>query len=175
VCFVFCRAYAHVGDYAKAREQTVQIRESSERTARWLLGDLALDQGDHQRARADYEAALRLSSAESTARCRALCGLTRIALVEGDLAQAQSYAAEILHGLGASWWTGYTLDLAPYLVCYQSLHANGDSRAWDVLDEAYRLLQASAAAIDDEALRRSYLENVAANREIVAAWKASHP
>ena len=38
------------------------------------------------------------------------------------------------------------------------------------------LLQERAATIEDEALRRSYLENVAAHREIVALWEeGSHP
>jgi tryptophan 2,3-dioxygenase len=40
-----------------------------------------------------------------------------------------------------------------------------------VLDETYRLLQERTNEIDDQALRRSYLENVTANREIIAAWE----
>ena len=59
-----------------------------------------------------------------------------------------------------------------YLDCYRVLRANGDPRAEAILDAAYRLLQAWAAKIDDEELRRSYLENVAAHREIAAAWHA---
>jgi hypothetical protein len=63
-----------------------------------------------------------------------------------------------------------------YLTCYRVLSANGDGRAEEVLEAAYRLLQERAVTIEDQDLRRSYLENVAAHREIVAAWKeASHP
>jgi predicted ATPase/DNA-binding SARP family transcriptional activator/class 3 adenylate cyclase len=169
-CTVLCRAYAHAGDYAGARNWIVRA-EGYEVVLAWVLGDLALVQGDHQRARNNYEAALRLSRAESPYRCGALCGLARIALAEGDLAQAQGYVAEILRGLGVFLWSGLFLGLTPYLVCYRVLRASGDSRAGEVLDETYRLLQERTNEIDDQALRRSYLENVTANREIIAAWE----
>jgi hypothetical protein len=54
-----------------------------------------------------------------------------------------------------------------YLTCYRALRANEDPRAGDILNEAHHLLQERAAKISDEGERRSYLENVAANREIV--------
>jgi hypothetical protein len=148
------------------------MREAFEAATTWFLGELAWGQGDHQRARDHYEAVLRLIG-ESGTRCGALCGLARIALAEGDLAQAQGYAAEILHSLEGLHPADACLGLGliPYLVRYRILHASGDSRARQVLDEGYRLLRARADAIDDPALRRSYLENVPANREIIAAWQ----
>jgi ATP/maltotriose-dependent transcriptional regulator MalT len=171
-CLVLYRADVHAGDYAGATDRMGPVRELYERVAVVFLGDLALVQGDYRLARAEYEAGLRLSSPESGMSCAALCGLARIALVEGDVEGAQGYAAEILHGLEA-WqvgWTGYFLGLTPYSVCYQVLHASGDPRAREVLKEGYRLLCARADGIDDPALRRSYLENVVVNREIAAAW-----
>jgi predicted ATPase/class 3 adenylate cyclase len=167
-CAVLCRAYAHAGDYAGARDWIPPVRKASETAAAWALGDLALGQGDHQRARDHYEAALRLNRAESSSRCHALCGLARIALMDGDRPQAQGYASEILCGLERGYpWTDIFLGLTPYLVCYRVLRAHGNPRAREVLDEAHRLLQERAAHINDEALRRSYLENVAANRAIL--------
>jgi hypothetical protein len=53
------------------------------------------------------------------------------------------------------------------------LAAADDPRAVEVLAEAYATLQERAARITDEALRRSYLENVPYHREILAAWGAS--
>jgi hypothetical protein len=58
-----------------------------------------------------------------------------------------------------------------YLTCYRVLRAMGDPRASEILDAAYRLIQERADKIEDEALRRSYLENVAANREIIREWR----
>jgi len=46
-------------------------------------------------------------------------------------------------------------------------------RAEMVLEEAYNMLQERAAKIDDEELRRSYLENVAAHREILCEWRSA--
>ena len=43
-----------------------------------------------------------------------------------------------------------------------------------LLAAAHSLLQERAGRIDDEALRRSYLENVAANREIAAGFSRVH-
>jgi hypothetical protein len=45
--------------------------------------------------------------------------------------------------------------------------ANQDKRATEVLSTAYSLVQDRAAKITEEEMRRSYLENVAANHEIV--------
>jgi hypothetical protein len=58
-----------------------------------------------------------------------------------------------------------------YLTCYRFLLANGDPRAKEILDAAHHLLQERADTIEDEDLRRSYLENVPAHREIVVLWE----
>jgi predicted ATPase len=165
-------ADVHNGDYAAARERMGPVRELYAGGAALGLGDFALAQGDYSQARVQYEEALRLSSAEPGFTYHALCGLAQAVLAQGDLAQAQGYAAEVLRGLSVSWWSGYFLGLTPYQACYRVLRASEDPRAQEILDEAHRLLQTRADAIDDPALRRSYLENVPANREIVAAWQA---
>ena len=57
-----------------------------------------------------------------------------------------------------------------------ALCAVSDPRADEILEVAYQSIQERATKINDEALRRSYLKNVAENREIVALWEeASHP
>jgi adenylate cyclase len=106
-----------------------------------------------------------------------LAGLARVALAQGGLAQAGTYVDEILAHLetGAPG-SGHPLDgtdepICIYLTCYRVLRANSDPRAKQVLEEAHSLLQERAAEIDDDDLRHSYLENVTANRELVAEWK----
>ena len=63
--------------------------------------------------------------------------------------------------------------LRVYLTCYNVLHAIDDPRAEQVLDAGYRLLQERVEAIDDPAMRRSYLENVPYHRQLVSAWEAT--
>jgi hypothetical protein len=51
------------------------------------------------------------------------------------------------------------------------LDAAGDSRAREVLEKGYAELQERANKITDEALRRSFLENVPWNRNLVKLWE----
>jgi tetratricopeptide (TPR) repeat protein len=100
-----------------------------------------------------------------------LAGLARVALAQGDLTGALAHVGEILgYATGHPALEGTIEPLRIYLTCYRVLQANGDPRSGEILDAAYRLLQERAARIEDDDLRRSYLENVAAHREIVAAW-----
>jgi len=104
-----------------------------------------------------------------------LAGLARVCLARGDLSQAKAYVEEILQcpqGAGASSVLPAEDASRVYLTCYRVLEANADARAQDVLEEGYRHLQEHAAKISDEEERRSFLENVAANREIVEKYAA---
>jgi predicted ATPase len=101
-----------------------------------------------------------------------MAGLARVSLTRGELSQAQEHVGEILSHLE----TNPTLDSTDepfliYLTCYQVLHATQNPRAQEVLATAYNLLQEQAAKIPDEATRRLFLGNVAANREIVATYR----
>ena len=52
--------------------------------------------------------------------------------------------------------------------------ANKDPRAEELLVTSYRLLEERAAKIGDEIMRRSYLENVPSNREILQEFEKTH-
>jgi len=100
-----------------------------------------------------------------------LAGLALVSLAQGDLSQAQAQVEEILSYLEHGILDGTAEPFRVYLTCYRILRANQDSRAGEVLDTAHRLLQEQADTIEGEQLRRSFLENVAAHREIVEAWE----
>jgi tetratricopeptide (TPR) repeat protein len=101
-----------------------------------------------------------------------LAGLARVALAQGNMTGAVAHAGEILDYMEDHPALHGTLEpLRIYLTCYRVLLANGDPRAEKILDAAHRLLQERAATIEDQELRRSYLENVAAHREIVTLWE----
>jgi DNA-binding SARP family transcriptional activator/Tfp pilus assembly protein PilF len=101
-----------------------------------------------------------------------VAGLASAALAQGDLGQAQAHIEQILAYLENHIPDGAYDPFWLYLTCYQVLEANGDSRAAEILRTAHDLLQERAARIDDEALRRSFLQNVATHRKIVAAYQA---
>jgi hypothetical protein len=75
------------------------------------------------------------------------------------------------HGTG-----GIEYPLQAYLTCTQVLQTSDDetsqSRAIEILRTAHTTLMEQANGISDGSLRQSFLENVAANREIQRAWTA---
>jgi predicted ATPase/DNA-binding SARP family transcriptional activator/Tfp pilus assembly protein PilF len=96
-----------------------------------------------------------------------LAGLALASLVQGELVHAQEQVEEILTHLETGNLDGTDEPCRVYLTCYRVLHAAQDPRAQEVLSAGYCLLQERAAKIGDEELRRSFLENVAAHRELL--------
>ncbi|MEW6094420.1 MAG: AAA family ATPase, partial [Chloroflexota bacterium] len=94
-----------------------------------------------------------------------LAGLARVALAQGDLAQAQTQVEEILSHLEINTLDGTDQPFLVYLTCYRVLLANQDPRAQAILATSYRLLQEQAAKITDEVMRSTFLEKVLVNRE----------
>jgi hypothetical protein len=101
-----------------------------------------------------------------------LAGLARVALAQGDVAQAVAHIQEILSYLEHHTLGGTGEPLRVCLTCYRVLQAARDPRTTDVLKTAYSLLQAQVDQIPDASARRAFLENVAVHREIVEAWRA---
>lgn len=178
-----------LGDNSAARSYSQQARQAVSNVdhvyaleliyAFAVLGH-ALTGLEHYAEAADAYAqglALRREKGQHHLAVEPLAGLARVALAQGDPDLALVHASEILDYIGDHPALHGTLEpLRIYLTCYRVLSAIGDPRAGNILDAAYNLLQERADTIEDKALRRSYLENVAAHREIVALWnKASHP
>jgi hypothetical protein len=99
-------------------------------------------------------------------------GLARVALAQGALIQAQTQVEEILYYLENGGLDGTECPFQVYLTCYHVLKAKQDPRAQEILATAYGLLQERAAKITDEGMRRSFLENVTAHREIMRQVEA---
>jgi DNA-binding SARP family transcriptional activator/tetratricopeptide (TPR) repeat protein/class 3 adenylate cyclase len=103
----------------------------------------------------------------------ATAGLARLAEAQGDTSLALQHVEVLLEHLSTGPVDGALEPLRVYLTCYRILAAHGDPRASQILKEGHRLLMARAASIDDAALRHSYLEHVAANRELLAAARGA--
>jgi tetratricopeptide (TPR) repeat protein len=99
-------------------------------------------------------------------------GLARVALALNDHDTAKAYVAEILAHLAHDNLDGAEEPLRVYLTCYRVFSAIHDPHAYDLLLKAHDLLQTRAENISDENLRRSYLENVSVNRDILAEFAA---
>jgi len=139
------------------------------------LGHACLGLGSIDEAAEAYDQALVMLRELGQARyaIEALTGLADVCLARGELSQAKEHVKGVLryledHALGNVFLLQEPLRV--YLTCYRVLHANDDPRAQHILDEAHGLLQERAAKISDEGERRSFLENVTANREIASEY-----
>lgn len=107
-----------------------------------------------------------------------LAELARLALRQGDLRQALAYGEEIGEILSQqphfSMHDVYFNLYAIYVAWYEAFQAAGDPRAQAILEASYQKLTTYATGIVDGELRSAYLENVAANRELIAAWRTAH-
>ncbi|CAG1015709.1 partial Response regulator protein VraR, partial [Anaerolineae bacterium] len=102
-----------------------------------------------------------------------LADLANVYQTQGDLAQAQVQVEEILKYQGTKTLEESENDPCQiYLACYRVLKAGPDPRAFTVLQTAHQILQDRAARLSDEQRRHSYLENIAAHREILAEMAA---
>jgi len=152
-----------------AREAAARSRQAGALT--WL-GHALMALGHRDGAVDAYREALALMRelGQWSRTSQPLAGQACVSLAQGDLAQAQTHVEEIMSRLGTGIPIGIMEPFRVYLTCYRVLLANGDPRAQAILETGHRLLQETAAKISNEEERRSYLENVAANREIVSAY-----
>lgn len=112
-----------------------------------------------------------------------LAGLAQLSLARDSRLRALGYTEKILDLLQRAETAG-TLDnqlcalIEPsrvYLTCAQALQSIGDERAGQVLATGYDKLMAWANAIENTALRRSFLENIPSNRLLVEKAQQTLP
>jgi tetratricopeptide (TPR) repeat protein len=101
-----------------------------------------------------------------------LAGLAQVAQLQRNLDQAQIYVSEILEHLESCTLDRLDEPFRVHLTCYQILAASQNPQADEVLQEAYYCIQDRATKIQDEDMRRSYLEKIASNRTIIQQFEA---
>jgi len=170
----------HLGDQQTAREQSRQgleiARQIDDRLGQgWLLdtlGHALAALGEWHQAEEAYQQALALRREmdEPHLRAESLAGLARLALAGGDMPAALERVEELLKVHETRGFGGAKEPFRIYLTCYQVLEAAEDSRAVGIINTACTCLMAQRACIWDETLKRSFLEDVAVNREILLAF-----
>jgi len=153
-----------------ALQMVREIGDRAKEGMTWMmLGHALLGLGQLEEAAAAYQnsVALRRELSQPNLAMESLAGLARVALAQGDVARAQAHIEEILSHLETGTLHGVIAPFQVYLTCYRALKASQDPLAQEVLATAYDRLRERAARITDEEMRRSFLENVAAHREIV--------
>jgi diguanylate cyclase (GGDEF)-like protein len=143
-------------------------------TALTNLGHALAAQQQVDRAADAYRQALTLRKelGQETMSMEPLAGLARSALANGNRRDALSYIEPILAYLEQKSLDGNDEPFRVWLTCYQVLEAAQDPRSADILERAYQLLLSRGGQIQDEDLRRSFVENVDAHQSLVGAWQA---
>ena len=126
--------------------------------------------GDHLQRAYDLQIELGLESRA----IESLAGLARVSLSGGDASTALTFVEEILRFLETNKMFGAEEPVRVYLTCYQVLIANQDPRARPTLEAGYRFLQERLSTIDDKELRRSFLEQVPWNRQLIEIQRSMH-
>jgi tetratricopeptide (TPR) repeat protein len=135
------------------------------------LGDALAGLGEADAASECYRKAVTLwrEQGRPDLALESVAGLAQIALDRADLTQAQAHAEELIAEFDDPTFPNAGMAVE-FLTCYRILRAVQDARAEGILNTIYDQTQASAAKISDEAMRRSYLENVPAHRKIINEW-----
>jgi len=140
-----------------------------------LSGHIHAMSGDATAARAAFDAALADFEAhdEAPLACQARARLADWHLAHGEHTQAAALAdcieADLAAGLSLK---GIDDVLWPRLACWRVRHTMADARAAALLDALHTELMAEVQALEDEADRRSVLENIEVHRQIMQAFAA---
>ena len=163
-------------DLAQAAVQMAAAVQSRDLKAIALckLGHAALAAARLDDAASAYQRCLELALAlDEPVRHDARAGLAQVALAAGRPGQAMLSVQALLDHLDAAGSLDGAEDpLQIELRCHRVLAANGDPRAAGWLQRASTHLRATAQKISDPALRRSFVEQIPAHREIVALTDA---
>ena len=154
------------------------VHARDQEAAAWCrVGEAELALGRHAAAAQAFAAAhARAEEVGSPYRHDASAGLARVALAEGDGAAAvQALQRLLAHGAAArddpNLLDGVEFPRLVEWTCHRALQSVGDREgAAEWLARAHDALQKQAAGIGDVALRRAFLGNIPAHREIAAAW-----
>ncbi|MBE0699602.1 MAG: tetratricopeptide repeat protein, partial [Anaerolineaceae bacterium] len=171
----------HLGDYQKALDNARQAQKVMvDQNLLHLQGYALMHQGHalfglnrFDEALSTYNKALelRLDLGEENLVAEARAGLAQVYLQQGKIPSALAQAIDIYNFLQIGSIDRIGEPFRVYLVVFQTFRVAGDHKAPFVLKEGYERLQARANKISDPALRQSFMQNVAAHREILAQMK----
>jgi tetratricopeptide (TPR) repeat protein len=177
------RLFHYLGDDELARSysaqslelaQTLGSREHEADSLTYLGHALAgLQRWAEARQAYQHALTLRRELKQTQRTMEPLAGLAHVALAQGEAAPARAYADEILQFVEAHSLESLDDPFHTSLRCYRVLQTVNDPRAQTILRTAYQLLQVRAAQLDDETMRQSFLENVAAHRELAELMRTA--
>ena len=156
----------------EARAASLAVNEQRQAAyASTCLGYVLIEQQQLAEATAAFHQAIgwHEQMQQANRRLEPLAGLAQVALLQGDLPQAQHLVEEILTHL-----QNHTLDRTEdafrvYLTCYQVLRTGHDPRTRTMLHTAYEQLQTRALSLAEPEAQRHFWEAIPTHREVQQA------
>lgn len=135
----------------------------------WMLGRVYLALGKIDQAESEFQKAMD-EVEEGRQNNSVLASFAEIELTRGNFEKALSLVDVVLvEGTDLPFEIDNKDRLEILLTCFKVLVANDDERKTAVLDSAYQILFKQVENISDKSVRQAFLQNVPANREILAA------
>ena len=163
--------YAQAG-LSLSREVQAGLVEGS---AWYVLGNVHTAQAGWSEAVAAYEQSIHIFQSLSLPRSviEATAGLLRVYLAQKEKAKLEHLVTKIWNYLGShNRVIPVEEPFRVYWTCYQGLVEMGDSRAHNLLQNTYFLLQEQAARLPDATIRQTFLTRIPYHRAIVAAYQS---
>ncbi|MEZ4594814.1 MAG: BTAD domain-containing putative transcriptional regulator [Chloroflexota bacterium] len=124
-------------------------------------------------AKANFEEALALNQDLEHLRLTTQAKLAQTYLALGNLQTALRLANEVWQAVAPSRGNGLPFPIETIFICYTIFAASDDDRAKVALAMAADVLEKTAVAIQDPAMRLSFLNNVPVNQQLQAMVQAS--
>ena len=145
--------------------------QSGAELCKWLMGRIYLAKGQLEKAEKAFQESVGIQdSGDRTSPYSRmyLASMADVALAKDEKEQALAMVNKLLEdGYDLTSETDNKNRVEILLTCYKVLQANDDPRQENALRHAYEIIQKQAKKISDKDLRKSYLENVIANREVI--------
>ncbi len=182
VAINLCTSNLMQGDYNSALDYAQKgletAREIGDRSGvAWsltFLGHIHVEMGELEEALTSYQDALdiRRSLNQPNLAMEPLAGFALVSLKRNNIPTAREHVEEILEYLdGGGTLDGTEEPIRVWWTCYHILHAVKDPGSAQVLDNAYKLLEERANHINEDGLRRTFLENIPYHRDVLNAWE----
>ncbi len=156
---------------------TQALQERSKEGYAWThLGHAHCGLGSFAEAQEAYATAvaIRRELAQKHLLIVPIAGLAYVASIEKDWATAHQQVEAALELMKQQQFGGTRESGGPDWACYQVLKSLDDARAAEVLETAVLRIQTVAARIKERTSRDSYLQNVSAHRQLLAAWQENN-
>ena len=175
VLSLLARIYIYTEEYENAllvSQEALQIAEELQATyekgyALTCLGQAYYHAGRLEQAAEVFKQAIDAQRQNQELPGDSLAGLVQTELAMGNMKQLRQDTRQLLSLLSDSRSNASKEIINNHLICYQALRAANNKRAPQVLSNAFHLLSRQTALISDPEQRRSLLESVPFNREVI--------